>query len=95
MTNDVPKPPGQLWKERRTCSSVIKPVSGRRQVCFRLSLEAEQRLQCLLDSLELVTATQNPIAGEMVIQRTKYSRTGLAHALLEKAIEDLYRETFQ
>jgi hypothetical protein len=76
-------------------NNVPKPLSGRKQVCLRLSLEAEQKLRCLLDSLELVTTTQNPIAGEMVVKRTKYSRTGLAHALLQKAIEDLYRETPQ
>ena len=95
MTTDVPKPPGQLWKERRKRSSKTKPVSGRRQVCFRLSLEAEQKLQFLIESLELVTATQNPITGELVVNRAKYSRTGLCCALIEKAIEDLHRETFQ
>ena len=95
MTSDVPKPPGQLWRERHKRSSQTKPVSGRKQVCFRLSLEAEKKLRCLVEVLELVTTTQSPISGEMIVKRTKYSRTGLAHALFEKAIEDLYRETFQ
>ena len=86
MTNDVPKPPGQLWKERRTRSSNPKPVSDRKQINFRLSLEAGQKLQALIESLELVTATQNPITGELAVNRAKYSRHGFCRALLEKAI---------
>ncbi len=99
MTNDFPKPPGQLWQERRRRSSkaVRKggPVPERRQISFRLSLETEQKIQCLIESLELVTTAQNPITGEFVVSRTKYSRASLCRALVEKAIEDLHRETFQ